>query len=285
MQIKRSADNRFTKPILHRIADIPDGVTVSIADLGGPALLEGTPICVGSNGMYNVMKTGKVVTVYVNGTSLEIAKGSHFKVGDKIANEAGTMYANITAIDRTTNADKDVVTLTAQFASGLAVGAKLVLATVVTHEAEEHTAVAFGAHSTTTATSIKVDKGHKLAVGDYVAGTGADPMTGKAITGIDRGNDAYDTIELGAQIGKAIADDETLKVVTASGGVTVKTFAVADTITNQAGPAVAIVGSSYDIVAGDTMAVPAWLIAVVREANGPVMPTAIKGQLSGIKFI
>lgn len=285
MKISRSADNRFVKPILHRIADIPDGVTVSIADLGGPALLEGTPICVGSNGMYNVMKTGKVVTEYVNGTSLAIAKGSHFKVGDKIANEAGTMYANIAAIDRTTNADKDVVTLTAQFASGLAVGAKLVLATVATHEAEEHTAVTFGAHSTTTATSIKVDKGHKLAVGDFVAGTGADPMTGKAITGIDRGNDAYDTIELGAQIGKALADDEALKVVTASGGATVKTFAVADTITIQAGPAVAIVGSSYDIVAGDTMAVPAWLIAVVREANGPVIPTAIKNQLSGIKFI
>lgn len=285
MKISRSADNRFVKPILQRIADIPDGVTVSIADLGGPALLEGTPICVGSNGMYNVMKTGKVVTEYVNGTSLQIAKGSHFKVGDKIANEAGTMYANIAAIDRTTNADKDVVTLTAQFASGLAVGAKLVLATVATHEAEEHTAVTFGAHSTTTATSIKVDKGHKLAVGDFVAGTGADPMTGKAITGIDRGNDAYDTIELGAQIGKAIADDETLKVVTASGGTTVKTFAVADTITIQAGPALAIVGSSYDIVAGDTMAVPAWLIAVVREANGPVIPTAIKNQLSGIKFI
>lgn len=285
MKIERFADNRFVKPILHRIADIPDGVTVSIADLGGPALLEGTPICVGSNGMFNVMKTGKVVTEYVNGTSLEIAKGSHFKVGDKLASEAGTVHATITAIDRTTNANKDVVTLAAQFASGLAVGAKLVLATVATHDAEEHTAVAFGAHSTTTVTSIKVDKGHKLAVGDYVAGTGADPMTGKAITGIDRGNDAYDTIELGAQIGKAIADDEALKVVTASGGVTVKTFDVPDTITVQAGPAVALVGSSYDIVAGDTMVVPAWLIAVVREANGPSIPTAIKGQLSGIKFI
>ena len=285
LKITRNSDSRVIKAILHRIADIPGGVTVSVADLGGTALVEGTPICVGSEGLYNVMKTGKVVTEYSSGTSLDIAKGSHFKVGDKIANEAGTVAAAITAIDKTTNTAKDVLTLSGALGATLAVGTKLVLATVTTHGAIEHTAVAYGAFATTTVTSIKVDKGHLLAVGDFLAGTGADPMTGKAITGIDRGNDAYDTIELGAQIGKAIADDETLKVVTASGGVTVKTFAVADTITKQAGPAVAIVGSNMDVVASDNLFVDAWLIAVVDESNGPAITDAIKAQLSGIKYV
>ena len=50
--IKRAKDNRVVKCVLHRIADIPGGVTVSIASLGGSALFEGTPLGVGKNGMY-----------------------------------------------------------------------------------------------------------------------------------------------------------------------------------------------------------------------------------------
>lgn len=276
MQIKRSADNRFVKPILHRIADIPDGVTVSIGSLGGPALLEGTPICVGANGMYDVMKTTKVVTEYVNGTSLEIAKGSHFKVGDKIADEAGTIYANITAIDRAANADKDVVTLTAQFASGLAVGSKLVLATVVTNAT--HTGVAFAAAADNVKV-VQVKKGHGFIVGDFLKGA---LITGKEIVSIDRGDDAFDTLNLKNVTGAVIGADEALSTVTAENGAAAKTYTV---ITKQAGPAVAIVGNNEDIVAGSSMWVPAWLIAVVREANAPSIPTAMKAQLSGIKFI
>lgn len=285
LKITKSKDSRVIKAILHRIADIPGGVTVNTTDLGGAALVEGTPLCVGSNGLLNVLKTGKVVTAYTSGTSLEIAKGSHFKVGDKIANEAGTMAATISAIDKTTNTSKDVLTLAAGFSSGLAEGAKLILVTVTAHAAEEHTAVTQGTFATTTDTEFKVDKGHKLAIGDYVAGTGADPMTGKQITNIDRGSDLYDVITVGAQIGKAIADDETLKVVTTSNGVTVKTFAVADTITPQAGAAIAVVGSNYDVEAGQNLFVDAWLQAVVKEANAPAVTAAIKSQLKGVQFI
>lgn len=278
LKIDRNNDSRVIKAILHRLADIPGGVTVSVADLGGSALVEGTPIYVGANGLYNVMKTGKVVTEYSSGTSLEIAKGSHFKVGDKIANEAGTVTATISAIDKS-NASKDVLTISGALGVTLAVGAKIVLCTTAT---VQHGAVAYGAHSTTTVTQIKVDKGHTLAVGDYLAGSAADPMTGKAITGIDRGNDAYDTIELGAQIGKAIGDNEALVVTTASGETAAKDFTA---ITKQAGPAVAIVGSNHDVAASDNLFVDAWLIAVVKEANGPAITDAIKAQLSGIKYV
>lgn len=284
LKINRSADSRVIKAILHRIADIPGGVTVSVADLGGSVLTEGTPICLGSSGIYKVVKTGKVITEYTNGTSLEIAKGAHFKVGDKIAPEDCSMSAVIAAIDKT-NSAKDVVTLVSQFSSGLAAGAKLIQVTVTANAAAQHGAVVQGAVSATDATSFKVDKGHTLAVGEYVGGTGADPMTGKLITNIDRGNDGYDTIVIGAANGKALADDEALKVVTAANGVTAKTFAVADTIVPTAGAAVAVTGSNYDTAASDNLFVDAWLIAVVKEANGPVITTAIKSQLTGVKYI
>jgi hypothetical protein len=278
LRIKRENDSRVIKAIVHRIADIAGGVTVSIADLGGSALLEGTPICVGSNGLYNVMKTGKVVTEYSSGTSLEIAKNSHFKVGDKIANEAGTVAAEITAIVKT-NASKDVLTLSGALGATLVVGTKLVLCTTAT---VNHGGVVQGAVSATDATTFNVDKGHTIAIGDYVAGSGADPMTGKLVTNIDRGKDLYDTITIGAANGKALADDEAIRVVTAGSGVTVKSFT---TITKQAGPAVAIVGSNHDVTASESLFVDAWLMAVVTEANGPVITDAIKSQLSGVKYL
>lgn len=284
LKIERKSDSRVNKAILHRLADIPGGVTVSVATLGGAVLQEGTPLCIGGGGLYNVVKTGKVVTAYSSGTSLEIAKGHYFKVGDKIADEGATMHATITAIDKTTNADKDVVTLAGAFSGTLAKGAKLILVTVTENVDVQHGAVVQGAVSATDATSFKVDKGHTLAVGDHVASTGAESMTGKLITNIDRGNDGYDTITIGTANGKALADDEVLVVVTALNGTTVKKFAVADTITKQP-DAIAIAGSNYDVVANDNLFVDAWLIAVVKEANVPVITSAIKSQLSGIKYV
>lgn len=284
MTIQRAKDNRVVKSILHRIADIPGGVTVSVTNLGGTALYEGTPLLKGSNGAYDVKKTGKVITGYTSGTSLEIAKGSHFKIGDKIADEGATMHATITAIDKTTNTDKDVVTLAAGFSAGLAEGAKIILVTVTTNAAVGRGAVVQGAVSATDATSFKVDKGHALSVGDHVAGTGADPMTGKLITNIDRGNDGYDTITIGSANAKALADDEELKVVTALNGTTVKTFAVADTITKQ-GKAVAVVGSNMDVDATTNLFVDAWVCAVITEANAPVYTDEIKAELAGIYLV
>lgn len=277
LKIERRSDSRVIKAILHRIADIPAGVTVNVANLGGTLLQEGTPVCEGSGGLYEVLKTGKVVTEYVNGTSLEIAKGHHFKVSDKIANEAGTMYANIAAIDKTTNADKDVVTLTAQFSAGLAVGAKLILVTVVTNATHTGAAYAQAENNTTT---VLVKKGHTFVVGDYIKGT---TMTGKQIVDIDRyGSELYDTITLGANTGAVVAANEALTAVTAANGTDVKSYTV---ITKQAGTAVGIVGNNEDVVVSDNLAVPVWVMAVVKEANGPVITDAIKAQLSGIKYL
>jgi hypothetical protein len=110
LTIKRQKDNRVVKCVLHRVADIPGGVTVSVANLGGSALFEGTPIGVGSNGLYKVCKTAQIITAATNSaTTYEVAKGHHFKVGDYFA--AGTANGQaITAIDKTDPA-KDVITV------------------------------------------------------------------------------------------------------------------------------------------------------------------------------
>lgn len=110
MTIKRKKDNRVLKCILHRTADIPGGVGVSVANLGGSALLEGTPIGKGSGGLFEVCKTAKVLTqAEASATTYEVAKGHHFKVGDRFAaNDCDGQV--ISAIDRNDEA-KDVITI------------------------------------------------------------------------------------------------------------------------------------------------------------------------------
>lgn len=108
--IKRFKDNRVVKCVLHRVADIPGGVTVSTSELGGTALFEGTPLGVGENGLYKVCKTAQIITeATADATSYEVAKGHHFQVGDLFATESCNGKA-IASIDKS-DASKDVITL------------------------------------------------------------------------------------------------------------------------------------------------------------------------------
>lgn len=123
LTIKRNNDTRVVKCILHRVADIPGGVTVNTANLGGASLFEGTPLAKGENGMFEVVKTAIILTeASASATTYEVAKGHHFKVGDYFA--AGSQSGQvITAIDKTDSA-KDVITL------GATLGAKVTANTV-----------------------------------------------------------------------------------------------------------------------------------------------------------
>lgn len=110
LTIKRAKDNRVVKCVLHRIADIPGGVTVKVANLGGTALFEGTPLGMGADGLWNVCKTAQVITEANNAaTKYEVAKGHHFKVGDRFAT-ADCNGQTITSIDKSDPA-KDVITV------------------------------------------------------------------------------------------------------------------------------------------------------------------------------
>lgn len=188
LKITRSADSRVIKAILHRIADVPGGVTVSVADLGGAALKEGTPLAyVASDGMYHVCKTAKLVTAAaIDAVAYEVEKGSHFKVGDRFATE-GANGQLITAIDKTTNADKDVITV----------------------------------------------------------GT-------------------------------------TLGVVIAAGVVAFQSAAGNKVVKYEP---IAVAGSSYDVVASESLFVDAWVIAVLRTGNAPSVNATVTATLKGITYI
>lgn len=110
MTIKRKKDNRVVKCVLHRVADIPGGVTISVANLGGSALFEGTPIGKGADGIYNVCKTAQIITAATaDATTYEVAKGHHFKAGDRFATAACNGQL-ITTIDKS-DASKDTITV------------------------------------------------------------------------------------------------------------------------------------------------------------------------------
>lgn len=110
LRIDRKSDLRAKKCLLHRVADIPGGVTISVATLGGSALFEGTPFGVGSNGMYEVVKTAQILAdATATATTYEVAKGHHFKVGDYFATE-GCNGQTITLINKS-DASKDVITV------------------------------------------------------------------------------------------------------------------------------------------------------------------------------
>lgn len=188
LKISRSSDSRVIKAIAHRIADVPGGVTVSVADLGGAALKEGTPLAYAvADGLYHVTKTAKIVTAaLIDAVTYDVEKGSHFKVGDRFATE-GANGQLITAIDKTTNADKDVITVGTTLGVVIAAGV-----------------VAF-----------------QSAAGNKVL----------------------------AQVPTAIA------------------------------------GSNYDVTAGESLFVDAWVLAVVKTGNAPSVNATVTAALKGIHYI
>ena len=72
--------------------------------------------------------------------------------------------------------------------------------------------------TTTATTSIRVNKGHCFAVGDFVS-TGADGGEAYDITAIDQTNAAYDTLTVSTAIGSLTADD-VIWLSTGTGGAT-----------------------------------------------------------------
>lgn len=113
LKIKRQSDTRVVHACTHNLADIPNGVTVKSAELiPGVRLKEGTALGLGSDGLYHVVKTAKVIeAVDATGTSIKVAKGSHFKTGDFVMSALnGKAYA-ISAIDTTSSASYDTITI------------------------------------------------------------------------------------------------------------------------------------------------------------------------------
>lgn len=129
LRIDRKQDKRVVHACTHNVADIPNGVTVSAADLvAGSVLQEGTPIGKDSAGLYHVVKTAKITEAASNtATTYKVEKGHHFKKGDFVMLKVGGKAYAITAIDAS-NAAYDEITVGTTLGVAAKVGEALVQA-------------------------------------------------------------------------------------------------------------------------------------------------------------
>ena len=102
LKIDRKKDNRVIRAFTHKLADIPNGITVSAADLTQKVLHEGTPVGKDENGLYHVVKVA-VLSADATATAYTVKKGHNFKVGDVVMLATGSKAYTITEI--ATNAD------------------------------------------------------------------------------------------------------------------------------------------------------------------------------------
>lgn len=290
MKIEQLTTTRETTPIVQNIGDIPGGMTLKTTNMGGEYVYAGSPLCrtytSGSlDGMVEVVKTAEVQANYTSGTSIRVLKGHHFKVNDGIAQEGLTVSDTITAIDKTTSTAYDTLTIAGTIG---ACSAGTVLIQVTVDATVKHTAVAYGGESGTSATTIKVDKGHNIVVGDYIAGAtdASDPMTGKQVTDINYySSTLYDTITIGAANGKAIADNEVLTTVKSASqspatAANIKTYTEFE---KTQGEAIGVAGSMQAV--DDNVWLPVFVMGVVKEAACPPLSAAIKSELRNIYFV
>ena len=104
LKIDRKKDNRVIRAFTHKLADIPNGITVSAADLTQKVLHEGTPVGKDENGLYHVVKVAVLSADATNtATAYTVKKGHNFKVGDVVMLATGSKAYTITEIP--TNAD------------------------------------------------------------------------------------------------------------------------------------------------------------------------------------
>lgn len=109
LTIKKQKDNRVIRAFTHKVADIPDGITVSAKDFTQRKLSEGTPVGKDANGLYHIVKTATLTAaVTTTTTDYEVVKGHNFKVGEFVMLKEGEKAYAITAID-TSNNTHDVI--------------------------------------------------------------------------------------------------------------------------------------------------------------------------------
>ena len=99
LRIDRKKDNRVIRAFTHKLADIPNGITVSAADLTQKVLHEGTPVGKDENGLYHVVKVAVLSADVTNAaTAYTVKKGHNFKVGDVVMLATGSKAYTITGI-------------------------------------------------------------------------------------------------------------------------------------------------------------------------------------------
>lgn len=120
LTIKTQSEARQVRAFTHKVADIPGGVTVCVAELiPGAILHEGTPLGKGTDGLYHVVKTAKVKTdAAANATSIVIEKGSHITANDFVCVAEGGKAVKVASVSHGTT--DDTLTIVLNETTGLA---------------------------------------------------------------------------------------------------------------------------------------------------------------------
>lgn len=127
LRIEKKKDNRVIRAFTHKLADIPNGITVSAADFTQKVLHEGTPVGKDANGLYHVVKVAVLAADATNtATIYTVKKGHNFKVGDVVMLAPGTKAYTITAIaTNADNATSDDVTVDTTLGAAAKAGAAI----------------------------------------------------------------------------------------------------------------------------------------------------------------
>ena len=110
MTVKKTKDSRTKEYIMHRIADVRGGVSVSTSELGGDYLAESTPLYF-SGGKWHALKIARVVEKTTS-TSVKVQKTHNLKVGDVLLMTVGEKASSVSKID-TSAKGYDIITLSA----------------------------------------------------------------------------------------------------------------------------------------------------------------------------
>lgn len=112
LTIQRKKDVRQVSAFTHKLADIPNGVTVNSAELASSILQEGTPIGKDANGLYHVVKVAILTAANTTGAVYTVKKGHDFKVGNYVMSATGAKaYAIASIATNATDATSDDITL------------------------------------------------------------------------------------------------------------------------------------------------------------------------------
>lgn len=130
LKIDRKKDNRVIRAFTHKLADIPNGITVSAADLTQKVLHEGTPVGKDENGLYHVVKVAVLSAAATNtATAYTVKKGHNFKVGDVVMLATGSKAYTITGIaTNASDATSDDLTVDTTLGTAAKAGDSLYLA-------------------------------------------------------------------------------------------------------------------------------------------------------------
>lgn len=270
MTVKKKSDIAVASRIVKRIADIPGGVTVKNAEIAGDVLKDATVISApDTNGITHLVKWAVVqAAAAADATAIRVLKGSDIKVGETLAvDNPRCIPAAITEIT-TSATGYDAVTLEAALGVAVNVGDVLFLAAAAAVPAP----AIVQANATDSATSIYVEKGHIIEVGDAVCKD--KDVKATAVSAIDRSGADKDKLTVAA-LGYALTAGDTLQIANAAADEAVlKPFYAGGKY-----DAWAITGTNVRVVADTNIVVDAITHAVVKGTNYPAF---VAEKLKGI---